>query len=110
MKINVVILVSVLFFGLSGFASALAIGGEFNLQLILLIISAIIFSDAIGFLALFSPGGLGIREIILFKMLQLSGIGMASVFIPIVFRLSNMLADLLLGSLAFFLLHKGQTK
>jgi uncharacterized membrane protein YbhN (UPF0104 family) len=110
MKINIVILISVLFFGLAGFASALAIGLDISPELIFLLISAVIFSDAIGFIVIFSPGGLGIREIILFKLLQLSGLGIASVFIPIVARLSNMLADLLLGSLAFFLLYKVQAK
>jgi uncharacterized membrane protein YbhN (UPF0104 family) len=108
MKVNILIFISVLFFGISGYASAIAIGSSFNVQLILPIISSIIVSDAIGFLFLISPGGLGIRELILFKMLVFYGLGTISIFIPVAFRLNNMLADFFLGSLALFMLYKNK--
>jgi uncharacterized membrane protein YbhN (UPF0104 family) len=104
-QINIIIFLSVVFFGLSGFASALAIGSQFNSGMILPISSAMAFSDAIGFLVLIAPGGIGVRELILFAMLDVLGVGIAAVFIPVAARLANMLADLILGSAGFISLY-----
>lgn len=97
-QINMAMIFSVFFFGLSGYASAMAIGMLIDKSMILPIISAMVFSDAIGFLVLIAPGGIGVRESILFAMLDILGLGVTAVLIPIVSRLANMLADLILGA------------
>jgi uncharacterized membrane protein YbhN (UPF0104 family) len=104
-QINVIMFFSVVFFGLSGFASAMAIGTQFNSDLILPVSSAMAFADAIGFLVLIAPGGIGVREVILFAMLDVLGVGVTAVFIPIAARLANMFADLLLGSIGLISLY-----
>jgi glycosyltransferase 2 family protein len=104
-QINIIMFLSVVFFGLSGFASAMAIGTQFDGGMILPISSAMVFADAIGFLVLIAPGGIGVREVILFAMLDVLGVGITAVFIPVVARLANMFADLLLGSVGFISLY-----
>lgn len=110
LQINIIIFLSVIFFGLSGFASAMAIGTQFNSDLILPISSAMAFADAIGFLVLVAPGGIGVREVILFAMLDVLGVGVTAVFIPVAARLANMIADLLLGSVGFISLYHQKNK
>jgi uncharacterized membrane protein YbhN (UPF0104 family) len=109
-QINIIIFLSVVFFGLSGFASAMAIGTQFDSDMILPISSALAFSDAIGFLVLIAPGGIGVREFILFVMLDILGVGVTAVFIPVAARLVNMFADLILGSAGLISLYYQHTR
>ncbi len=82
------------------------LGMENNVLGILTVLGAILISDVIGFVVLISPGGLGIRESVMYLILgKVSVISMALI-IPIATRVVTMLADLLLGLTGTILLRK----
>jgi uncharacterized membrane protein YbhN (UPF0104 family) len=62
--------------------------------------ATLLFADSIGFLAIVAPGGIGVREGVMFAMLK-SIMSIQSCFIlPIAIRLATMLGDLILGIFA----------
>jgi hypothetical protein len=104
-KINLYSFVAVFFFGISASSSLMTIGIQPDFKLFTFIFGAMIISDLIGFLAFLVPAGIGIREFLLFKMLSSISTNNFLIFIPLILRMANMLSDLLLGALGFFILY-----
>lgn len=103
--IHVLYLVSNLFFGLAGYFVAIGIGLPQDLSLIVPIAASMLLSDTIGFFAFVVPGGIGVREGVMYAMLK-TAIDIQTCFIlPIAFRLVTMTCDLLLGGFAMVLLN-----
>jgi len=99
-------LVSNLCFGVAGYFIAVGIGIPQGLSLVAPITAASLLSDTIGFFAFVVPGGLGVREGVMYAMLK-SAVDIQTCFIlPVAFRLVTMMCDLLLGGLAMVLLHR----
>jgi uncharacterized membrane protein YbhN (UPF0104 family) len=65
-----------------------------------------LFSDTVGFLAFFVPGGIGVREGLFYLVLSEYGAGALALILPIAMRLMSMLVDALLGLLGLVYLRK----
>ena len=99
-------LASNLSFGLAGYCIAVGIGLPPDLTLIAPIAATMLLSNTIGLFAFFAPGGIGVREGVMYAMLK-SAVDIQTCFIlPIAFRLVTTICDLLLGSVAFVLLNR----
>lgn len=97
-------LISNILFGSSGYYVAIGLGFHGNFKLFFPILSIVLFADSIGFLAFIVPGGLGVREGLIYAMLK-PLIDLKTCFLlPFVFRLVTMVGDLLLGGISLFLL------
>ena len=103
MKNIIFIYVQLLYFfayiplGIGTYFLAIGIGMDIPFSNIFAIITAISVSVILGYVAFFSPGGLGVREGVMLLMLkQFSNIEIALV-LPIVMRLIYVIIDLLLG-------------
>ena len=109
LEINLCIGLSVIFLGLSGCAVIFAMGLDCEGRLFETI-TAFIISDALGFLAIFVPGGLGVRELFLYSFLNNLGYGLESLTIPILARIINIITDLILGVIAIYSLYTYRDK
>jgi uncharacterized membrane protein YbhN (UPF0104 family) len=69
-----------------------------------LVISASMISDVIGFLAFIVPGGLGVREGIMYLLLEGISLKPLQLVLPVASRVVTMLVDILLGLVALRLL------
>lgn len=99
-------LASNLSFGLAGYFIALGIGLPQDLTLVVPIMATMLLSDTIGFFAFFVPGGIGVREGVMYAMLK-SAVDIQTCFIlPVAFRLVTTVCDLLLGGMAMVLLNR----
>ena len=99
-------MVSNLAFGLAGYTVAIGIGVAPNVSLIFPIVAAMLCSETIGFLAIFVPGGIGVREGIMYIMLK-SVVDIQTCFVlPVAIRLVTTLCDLIVGGIALVLLKK----
>ncbi len=73
------------------------------------LMAAIVFSDTISFFAVFTPGGLGVREALMYVALGGAKGTSLAITLPIATRAVHMCVDLLLGGVAFrFLRHLTQ--
>ena len=97
-------------FGMGAYCLCFGIGFDVSFRSMLLIMASMIVSDVIGFLAVIVPGGLGIREGIMYFMLQGASTGALSLILPIAARIVSMLVDICLGTLGFVLLKRFQIK
>jgi hypothetical protein len=70
----------------------------------LLVASSAVLADVVGFLALFVPGGLGVREGVMFLLLRDGAGGPLALILPLATRFVNLAADAALGGIAFALL------
>jgi len=90
--------------GIGGFALCFAIGYDLEQNTILLVMAALILSDAAGFVVFLVPGGLGVREATMYMLLGGAAIGSLAVVFPLVSRMLYMIADVALGVVALQLL------
>jgi glycosyltransferase 2 family protein len=65
-----------------------------------------LIGNVIGFLAIVVPGGLGVRETVMWWLLNQRIPTSVSLVLPLITRLAFMLADVILGALALFLLRQ----
>ncbi len=93
-------------FGIGAFLLCCGIGFEVAPGKILLVMSSLLISDVIGFLAVIVPGGLGVREGVMYLMLNNVSTGALSLILPIASRIANMLVDVVLGTIAFVMLRR----
>jgi hypothetical protein len=93
-----------LMFGLAGYFVALGIGLNHDLSLLIPIAGSMLLSDTIGLFAFVVPGGIGVRESVMYAMLK-SAVDIQICFmLPVAFRLVTTISDLLLGGAAMILL------
>jgi len=103
-RLHVVHLISVTAFGLSAYFTSLGIGYYLPPSSAPRLMAAILISDTIAFFAVVTPGGLGVREALMYLALGgASGTSLA-ITLPLATRAVHMSVDLLLGGVAFKLL------
>ncbi len=93
-------------FGITGYLLALGLGFSISAQDIFAVAVSLIIADSIGFIVLIAPGGLGVREGIMFALLAALGDKNLALILPIGTRIMGMISDLLLGGLGFIFLKK----
>ena len=93
-------------FGITGYLLALGLGFSVSAQDIFAVAVSLIIADMIGFIVLIAPGGLGVREGIMFALLAALGDKNLALILPIGTRIMGMIADLLLGGVGFIFLKK----
>jgi hypothetical protein len=103
-KLHLVHLISVVAFGLSAYFTSLGIGYYLPPSAAPRLMAAILISDTIAFFAIFTPGGLGIREGLMYLVLGGAKGTSLALTLPIATRAVHMTVDLLLGGTAFKLL------
>lgn len=99
-------LLSNLLYGISGYFVAIGIGMPSDFALIVPISAAMLLSDTVGFFVFLAPGGIGVRESVMYAMLK-SAVDIQTCFVlPLAFRLVTTINDLILGGTAALLLNR----
>jgi uncharacterized membrane protein YbhN (UPF0104 family) len=93
-------------FGISAYFLCLGIGFDVAGSGIFSVMSSMMLSDVIGFMAIIVPGGLGIREGVMYFILKGDASKTLSLILPIASRIVNMLVDITLGTVGIVLLKK----
>lgn len=104
LQLHVVHVFSALTFGLAAYFACLGIGHALNVTESALVMSALLLSSTIGFLAFLAPGGLGVREGVMYALLGGIANGGLSLTLPIATRAIHTIVDLILGASALRLL------
>jgi uncharacterized membrane protein YbhN (UPF0104 family) len=93
-------------FGLAAYFTCWGIGYPVPLREAPLFMASLLLADTIAFAALIVPGGLGVREGIMYAMLGGAGSGPIALILPVATRILHMLVDVGLGATALHLLRK----
>ena len=101
-RLQALYVTSMVLFGLAGYAVALAMGPLANGSHLLAIAASLLFSDAIAFVALVTPGGLGIREMAMYALLNETMDMRTALILPLAVRAVTMAVDLLMGGVALW--------
>jgi uncharacterized membrane protein YbhN (UPF0104 family) len=109
-QIHLIYLLSAFCYGLAAYCMCFGIGFEVADKRIFSVMSAMIISDVVGFLAVFVPGGLGVREGVMYFLLKGDASGALFLILPIATRIAGMLVDLVLGAIGVVLLKRLQSK
>lgn len=86
--------------GLAAFLLCFAIGHGVGARQGMLVTSASLIADVAGYLAFMVPGGLGVREGLMFAMLGGAASGPLALMLPLGMRLLSMASDIVLGTVA----------
>lgn len=92
--------------GVATYLVCLGVGYTIGPSDVMRVVAAAVVADVAGLLAVIAPGGLGVREGVMFLILD--GISLASLplVLPIATRSVNLLVDIVLGAVALALLRK----
>lgn len=90
--------------GLAAYFFCFALGYRIDVGRSLVVIGSSILGDVAGFLAFVVPGGLGVREGLMYAMLEGQGVASLALVLPVASRLMNMAVEILLGIVALRLL------
>ena len=91
-------------FCIGGYVLCLAIGVTTDVQLMTVLVGSLLVGDVIGFVVLITPGGLGVRESLMFFII--SGVTKqkdVAIIVPIATRLLTMSVDIAMGICAVLL-------
>jgi hypothetical protein len=103
-KLHVIQLAAAAASGLSAYLFCFGIGYRIDLDRTLVVIGSSALADVAGFLAIMVPGGLGVREALMYEMLGGAAQGSLALVLPVASRLMSMFVDILLGLIALRLL------
>jgi hypothetical protein len=103
LELHLLHLLAAFAFGLAAYFTALGIGYSLPLARAPQLMSALLISDLVGFVAVFVPGGLGVREGFMYMMLGGGSSGALALTLPLAIRMLNMVVDLGLGGIALHL-------
>jgi glycosyltransferase 2 family protein len=92
--------------GIGAYLLSIGIGFDIERSKILLMISSMLIADVVGFMAVIVPNGLGVREGVMYLMLQSISFPTLAIILPIATRILSMLVDLILGTVGFVLLKR----
>jgi uncharacterized membrane protein YbhN (UPF0104 family) len=106
LQLHAINFIASFFFGMGAYLACLGVGFEVSPMNALTIMSAMMISDVMGFMAVIVPGGLGVREGVMYLLLKGVSSGPLSLILPIATRIVNMLVDISLGTIGFILLKK----
>jgi len=104
LRLHLIQLVAAVASGLGAYLFCFAIGYDVELERALLVVGSSLVADVVGFLAIIVPGGLGVRETLMYAMLGGKATGSLAIVMPVASRMLNMLVDVLLGAVALKLL------
>lgn len=104
LELHLIQLVAAVASGLGAYLFCFSIGYDVELSRALLVVGSSLVADVVGFLAIIVPGGLGVRETLMYAMLGGKTTGSLAIVMPVASRLLNMLVDVLLGAVALKLL------
>ena len=90
--------------GLAAYLFCFAIGYRIDFDRSLIVIGSSTLGDVVGFLAIIVPGGLGVREGLMYKILEGQATGSLALVLPVASRLLNMFVEIALGLVALRLL------
>lgn len=103
LEIHALHLLAAIAFALCAYFTARGIGYPLPLRDSPRIMTALLLADLVGFVAVFAPGGLGVREGLMYVMLGGASSGSLALVLPLSIRMLNMLVDLTLGGFALHL-------
>jgi len=103
-ELHAVHLLAAVTYGLSASLCCLGVGYELPPGRALLVVAASLLSEVGGFLAIVVPGGLGVREGLMYTLLGGAAGGSLTLILPVASRVMNMGVDVLLGLVALRLL------
>jgi len=104
LQLHALHLIGVTAFGFAAYFTCLGIGIPVTWQQAPLLMASLLLADTIAFAALIVPGGLGVRESIMYAMLGGAASGAIALALPIATRVLHMIVDVTLGSVALRLL------
>jgi glycosyltransferase 2 family protein len=87
-----------------GYLACFGVGYRLDASSFLLVMASLLLADVAGFVFFLVPGGLGVREAVMYLILKGAPVSSLSLVLPLVTRASYMLGDVLLGLAAFVLL------
>ena len=93
-------------FGMGAYLLCFGIGFDVATEMMFLIMSAMMISEVAGVVAFIAPGGLGVREGVMYLLLRGSPSGAFIFILPFATRIVSMLVDVILGALGLTLLNK----
>lgn len=93
-----------LLFGVSLWLIVWGIGLSHDIFLIYIFIVSYALGDAIGFLSLLSPGGLGVREGVMYNVLKTAFTSEFALILPIISRVTCMLSEALIAGVSLIYL------
>jgi glycosyltransferase 2 family protein len=105
-NVHVINIVAAFCYGMGAYLVCLGIGFEIAPKNMFTVMSSMLISDVVGFLAIIVPGGLGVREGVMYLMLHGASSGPLALVLPIATRIVNMLVDISLGTIGFVLLKR----
>jgi hypothetical protein len=91
-------------FGMGAWLLCFGIGFDVATGRMLSVMSAMMISEVAGFLAFIAPGGLGVREGVMYLLLRGAPSGALIFILPFATRIMSMLVDVILGALGLALL------
>jgi glycosyltransferase 2 family protein len=103
-KLHVIQLAAAVASGLSAYLFCFGIGYRIDLDRTLVVVGSSALADVAGFLAIMVPGGLGVREALMYEMLGGAAKGSLALVLPVASRLMSMFVDVVLGLVALRLL------
>ena len=90
--------------GFSVFLLCFGVGYQVDAHLGFLVTASSLIADVAGYLAFMVPGGLGVREALMYAMLGGVSSGSIGLVLPLAARVASMLADVAVGAVALKLL------
>ncbi len=91
-------------FCVGGYVLCIAIGLDIDAKLMTVLVGSLLVADVVGFAVLITPGGLGVRESLMFFII--SGVTKqkdVAIIVPIATRLLTMSVDIFMGACGFLL-------
>jgi uncharacterized membrane protein YbhN (UPF0104 family) len=110
LKLQAISVLSAFLFGAAAALCCLGLGFAMTPRLAYSAVSGFLFSDAAGFLMFFVPGGIGVREGLLYLVLKEAGAESIALILPIALRLTSMLVDAILGLIGLVYLNNYKKK
>lgn len=108
LRLHLVHFAAAVTFAIAGYAVCYGVGYGIDSGQLALFIAAFLLSDVVGFLAFMTPGGLGVREGVMYALLGGAATGPFALVVPLAARGLSMLADVVLGAYALKLLRADQ--
>jgi uncharacterized membrane protein YbhN (UPF0104 family) len=93
-------------FGAGAYLLTLGIGFDIASPRVLSVMSSFMISEVAGFVSFVTPGGLGVREGVMYLLLKNNSSGPISLILPIAARIMSMLVDAAFGATALSILKR----
>jgi len=104
LELHTIHLIAAMFSGLAAYWFCFGIGYRIGFERSLVVVGSSTLGDVVGFLAVVVPGGLGVREGLMYELLRGQDSGSLALIMPVASRLLNMVVEIGLGLVALRLL------